>query len=120
MTVAAPSAVDVLAVQEADAWGVYLEATRSLTAGRYADLEPSAWARLERRLAIVRARRAALRHVLDDGVALPDIRTAETVGADWCVWSRGSFAGCRIETTVAVALGVCTSLGDTTISGLDW
>ena len=52
---------ELLAIEEADAWFEYLEATRGQTAVRYQELEPWAWARLSQRLRAVRARRARLR-----------------------------------------------------------
>ena len=54
-------ALEVLAIEEADAWFEYLEATRVQSELRYAELEPWAWARLSQRLRAVRARRARLR-----------------------------------------------------------
>lgn len=55
-------AFEVLAIEEADAWFEYLEATRWHSAsGRYDEVEPWAWARLNQRLRIVATRRDALR-----------------------------------------------------------
>jgi hypothetical protein len=51
----------LLVIEEADAWFEYLEATRGLTALRYLELEPWAWARLRQRRRAIRARRAKLR-----------------------------------------------------------
>lgn len=60
-------------------------------------------------------------HVLDEGASLPDILTAETCGGDWMIWNIDKpRAGCRIENTVAIALGVCTCMSDVTVSGLNW
>jgi hypothetical protein len=52
---------ELLQIEEADAWFEYLEATRNQTAIRYREVEPWAWARLNQRLRVVRARRARLR-----------------------------------------------------------
>ncbi len=54
-------AVELLQLEEADAWFEYLEATRGQNENRYAELEPWAWARLSQRLRAVRARRSRLR-----------------------------------------------------------
>jgi hypothetical protein len=54
-------AVELLQIEEADAWFEYLEATRGQNEGRYGEVEPWAWARLAQRLRAVRARRARLR-----------------------------------------------------------
>jgi hypothetical protein len=53
-------ALEVLAIEEADAWFEYLEATRVQSETRYAEVEPWAWARLSQRLRAVGARRARL------------------------------------------------------------
>lgn len=122
-TVERTPATAVLEADETDAWDEYLESTRRAQPFRYDEVEPWAWARLQKRLKVVAARKAALRparHVLDDGVALPDIATAEAAGADWCVWETQSRPGGRLETTVALALGVCTAMADQTVSGLTW
>jgi hypothetical protein len=59
---AVPSeALELLQIEEADAWFEYLEATRGQSDGRYKELEPWAWARLNQRLRAIRARRAKLR-----------------------------------------------------------
>jgi hypothetical protein len=56
---AVPSeALELLQIEEADAWFEYLEATRGQSARRYKELEPWAWARLNQRLRAIRARRA--------------------------------------------------------------
>jgi hypothetical protein len=55
-------ALEVLAIEEADAWFEYLEATRSHgSSGRYDEVEPWAWARLNQRLRTVASRRDKLR-----------------------------------------------------------
>jgi len=52
----------VLAIEEADAWFEYLEATRAeIRSGRYDEIEPWAWARLSQRLRAVTAKRSGLR-----------------------------------------------------------
>ena len=51
---------ELLLIEEADAWFEYADATKDQTATRYAEIEPWAWARLQQRLRIVRARRARL------------------------------------------------------------
>lgn len=53
-------ALDIVAVAERDAWGAYLQTCRSEDAAWYEEVEPHAWARLQRRLATIRARRAEL------------------------------------------------------------
>jgi hypothetical protein len=51
-----------LAIEEADAWFEYLEATQAEVAtGRYDEVEPWAWARLKQRLGTVERRRAKSR-----------------------------------------------------------
>jgi hypothetical protein len=54
-------ALELLLIEEADAWFEYLEATRAQSAVRYVELEPWAWARLSQRLRAIRARRSKLR-----------------------------------------------------------
>jgi len=56
-----PHAEELLQIEEADAWFEYLEATRNQSSQRYKEVEPWAWARLNQRLRVVRARRARLR-----------------------------------------------------------
>jgi hypothetical protein len=56
-------ALELLLIEEADAWFEYLEATRSQSVPRYQELEPWAWARLSQRLRAIRTRRAKLRPV---------------------------------------------------------
>ena len=41
---------ELLWIEEADAWFEYADATRGEVAGRYAEIEPWAWARLQQRL----------------------------------------------------------------------
>jgi hypothetical protein len=52
--------LEALAIEEADAWFEYLEATRAHADERYAEVEPWAWARLTQRLQSVRRRRARI------------------------------------------------------------
>jgi hypothetical protein len=54
-------AVELLLIEEADAWFEYLEATRGQSELRYREIEPWAWARLRQRLRAVTARRARLK-----------------------------------------------------------
>ena len=54
-------AVELLQIEEADAWFEYLEATRGQTQHRYGEVEPWAWSRLNQRLRAIRARRSRLR-----------------------------------------------------------
>ena len=51
---------ELLMIEEADAWFEYADATKHQNGTRYAEIEPWAWARLQQRLRIVRARRARL------------------------------------------------------------
>ena len=51
---------ELLLIEEADAWFEYADATKGQVGGRYAEIEPWAWARLQQRLRAVRARRARL------------------------------------------------------------
>lgn len=53
-------AIELLLIEEADAWFEYLEATRGQSQTRYGELEPWAWARLSQRLRAIRARRSRL------------------------------------------------------------
>jgi hypothetical protein len=53
-------ALELLLIEEADAWFEYLEATRAQSAARYLEVEPWAWARLSQRLRAIRARRGKL------------------------------------------------------------
>jgi hypothetical protein len=49
-------------IEEADAWFEYLEATQAEAAtGRYEEVEPWAWARLNQRLRAVERKRGGLR-----------------------------------------------------------
>jgi hypothetical protein len=52
--------MELLLIEEADAWFEYLEATRAQSERRYVELEPWAWARLSQRLRAIRARRSRL------------------------------------------------------------
>jgi hypothetical protein len=54
-------AIELLEIEEADAWFEYLEATRAQAETRYGEVEPWAWARLNQRLRAIRARRSRLR-----------------------------------------------------------
>jgi hypothetical protein len=54
-------ALDLLLIEEADAWFEYLEATRGQSRTRYQEVEPWAWSRLSQRLRAIRTRRAKLR-----------------------------------------------------------
>ena len=54
-------AMELLLIEEADAWFEYLEATRGQSPTRYLELEPWAWSRLSQRLRAIRTRRAKLR-----------------------------------------------------------
>lgn len=51
---------ELLAVEESDAWGEYLEATHGQQSARYEEVEPWAWERLQRKLNLIRDRRARL------------------------------------------------------------
>ncbi|HEY7536806.1 MAG TPA: hypothetical protein VH721_02365 [Gaiellaceae bacterium] len=53
-------ALEILLIEEADAWFEYLDATRGQTAVTYAEIEPWAWVRLSQRLRVIRARRAQI------------------------------------------------------------
>jgi hypothetical protein len=51
-----------LAIEEADAWFEYLEATQAeIATGRYDEVEPWAWARLKQRLRTVERKRSKVR-----------------------------------------------------------
>jgi hypothetical protein len=52
--------LELLMIEEADAWFEYLEATRGQGEARYGDVEPWAWSRLRQRLRALKARRARL------------------------------------------------------------
>jgi hypothetical protein len=53
---------EALLIEEADAWFEYLEATQAEVAtGRYDEVEPWAWARLNQRLRAVEGKREGLR-----------------------------------------------------------
>jgi hypothetical protein len=53
-------ALDLLLMEEADAWFEYLDTTRGTSVTRYRDIEPWAWARLSQRLRAINTRRAKL------------------------------------------------------------
>jgi hypothetical protein len=53
--------LELLLIEEADAWFEYLAATRSQSPTRYVEIEPWAWARLSQRLRAIRTRRTKLR-----------------------------------------------------------
>lgn len=53
-------ALELLLIEEADAWFEYLEAIRAQSDARYLEVEPWAWARLSQRLRAIRARRGKL------------------------------------------------------------
>lgn len=56
------SVEEELALEEADAWFEYLEATQAqVGTARYSEIEPWAWARLNQRLRAVERRRARLK-----------------------------------------------------------
>jgi hypothetical protein len=56
------TAGEALAIEEADAWFEYLEVTRAEAAtGRYHEIEPWAWVRLNQRLKAVRRKQRELR-----------------------------------------------------------
>jgi hypothetical protein len=52
--------LELLMIEEADAWFEYLEATRGQGESRYGEVEPWAWSRLSQRLRALKARRARL------------------------------------------------------------
>jgi hypothetical protein len=54
-------ALELLMIEEADAWFEYLEATRGQSEIRYGEVEPWAWARLSQRLRAITTRRTKLR-----------------------------------------------------------
>ena len=58
-------AIELLLIEEADAWFEYLEATRGQSQTRYGELEPWAWARLSQRLRVIRARRFRLQPAIE-------------------------------------------------------
>ena len=51
---------ELLLIEEADAWFEYADATKGQIGGRYAEIEPWAWARLQNRLRAIKVRRARL------------------------------------------------------------
>ena len=52
--------LELLMIEEADAWFEYLEATRGQGETRYGEVEPWAWSRLRQRLRALKARRQRL------------------------------------------------------------
>jgi hypothetical protein len=48
--------LELLQIEEADAWFEYLEATREHRGPHYREVEPWAWARLRQRLRLIRSR----------------------------------------------------------------
>lgn len=58
-------AIELLLIEEADAWFEYLEATRGQSQTRYGELEPWAWARLSQRLRAIRTRRSRLQPAIE-------------------------------------------------------
>jgi hypothetical protein len=58
-------ALELLLIEEADAWFEYLETTRAQSRNRYVEVEPWAWARLSQRLRAIRARRGKLRPAVE-------------------------------------------------------
>lgn len=52
--------LEMLSIEEADAWFEYLESTRGQTPKRYWEIEPWAWAHLNKRLDDVVKRRQEL------------------------------------------------------------
>jgi hypothetical protein len=54
-------ALELLLIEEADAWFEYLEAIREQSERRYLEIEPWAWARLTQRLRALGARRSRIR-----------------------------------------------------------
>jgi hypothetical protein len=58
-------AIELLLIEEADAWFEYLEATRGQSQTRYGELEPWAWARLSQRLRAIGARRSRLQPAIE-------------------------------------------------------
>ena len=55
-----PEDLEVLLIEEADAWFEYLESTRDQSETPYVEIEPWAWNRLNQRLRAIRALRARL------------------------------------------------------------
>jgi len=56
---------ELLWIEEADAWFEYADATSGEVGGRYAEIEPWAWARLQQRLRSLAVRRARLAPVIE-------------------------------------------------------
>ena len=74
-------AIELLLIEEADAWFEYLEATRGQSQTRYGELEPWAWARLSQRLRAIRARRSRLQPAIE---APAPRQSADTLGTGLC------------------------------------
>jgi hypothetical protein len=53
-------ALELLWIEEADAWFEYADVTSGEVGSRYAEIEPWAWARLEQRLCALALRRERL------------------------------------------------------------
>lgn len=62
MTVVAErlSSVELLEIEECDAWLEYLHLTRAQSSCRYDEVEPWAWSKLQARLTAIAARRRSL------------------------------------------------------------
>jgi len=58
-------AMELLLIEEADAWFEYLETTRAQSERRYGELEPGGGGRLSQRLRAIRARRGKLRPAIE-------------------------------------------------------
>ena len=58
---AGSEAIELLQIEEADAWFEYLEATRGQLEIRYKEVEPWAWARLHQRLRAIRTKKQKLK-----------------------------------------------------------
>ncbi|MEI8105267.1 MAG: hypothetical protein WCH31_05420 [Actinomycetes bacterium] len=57
--------LELLLIEEADAWFEYADATKGQTGTRYAEIEPWAWSRLQQRVRTVRARRARIETAIE-------------------------------------------------------
>ena len=70
---------EALLIEEADAWFEYLEATQAeAETGRYDEVEPWAWARLNQRLRAVERKRTGLRPCRPPEAALLELREMRT------------------------------------------
>lgn len=54
------SSVEMLRIEECDAWFEYLHLTRAQSSCRYDEVEPWAWGKLQARLTAIAARRRSL------------------------------------------------------------